>query len=85
MLFLRDSNSLKRKEGLGIHPFSRVLIAGEHISLSPESVVYKVTHVHHTGFSSNHTAELYVIDSRLKSDLVFLLAIMNRQRLYNLS
>jgi hypothetical protein len=63
MLFLRDSNSLERKEGLGIHPFSRVPIAGEHISLSSESVVYKVTHVHHTGFSSNHTTELYVLEA----------------------
>ncbi len=62
MLFLRDKNSLKRKEGLGVHPFGRVPIVGEYISLSPEKVVYKVTHVHHTGFGS-HKAELYVVEA----------------------
>ncbi len=62
MLFLRDKNSVKRKEGLGVHQFSRVPIAGEHISLSSEGIVYKVTHVHHTGFGS-HKAELYVTEA----------------------
>jgi hypothetical protein len=62
MLFLRDKNSLERKKGLGTHPFGRVPIAGEHISLSSDGVVYKVTHVHHTGFGS-HKAELYVVEA----------------------
>lgn len=63
MVFLRDKNTLKRKEGLGVHSFGRVPIVGEYISLSSEGSVYKVAHVHHTGFSSNHTAELYVVEA----------------------
>jgi len=63
MIFLREKNSLKRKEGLGVHPFDRVPVVNEHISLSSEGSVYKVTHVHHTGFSSNHAAELYVLEA----------------------
>ena len=63
IVFLREENALERKEGLGVHSFGRVPIVGEHISLSSEGSVYKVTHVHHTGFSSNHTAELYVVEA----------------------
>ena len=63
MLFLRDKNTLERKEGLGVHSFGRVPVVGEYISLSSEGGVYKVTHVHHTGFSSNHAAELYVVEA----------------------
>jgi len=63
MLFLRDKNTLECKEGLGVHSFGRVPIVGEHISLSSEGAVYKVTHVHHTGFSSNHAAEIYAVEA----------------------
>jgi hypothetical protein len=58
MLFLRDTN-----EGLGLHHFGRIPVLGENISLSSDGVVYKVTIVHHVGFSSNHTAELYVVEA----------------------
>jgi len=63
MLFLRDKNTIKRKEGLGVHSFGRIPIVGEHISLPSEVAVYKVTHVHHTGFSTNHAAEIYVVEA----------------------
>jgi hypothetical protein len=64
MLFLRDKNSVERKEGLGVHDFSRVPIAGEYICLSnkDKTDTYKVTHVVHTGFGS-HSAELYVVQA----------------------
>ena len=63
MVFLRDKGEAHRKEGLGVHPFGRVPVAGEYVSLGrgeADGPTYKVTHVHHTGFGS-HQAELYVI------------------------
>lgn len=63
MVFLRDKGATRRKAGLGTHPFGRVPIAGEYVSLDrEEGPTYKVTHVHHTGFGS-HQAELYVIEA----------------------
>ncbi len=62
IVFLREKGRLERKQGLGVHPFGRVPIAGEYVSLSSEATVYKVTHVHHTGFGS-HQAELYVVEA----------------------
>lgn len=63
MLFLRDKNIPECRKGLGVHSFGRVPSAGEYVSLSSEGVVYKVIHVHHTGFSSAHIAELYVVEA----------------------
>ncbi|MEM1308414.1 MAG: hypothetical protein AAF892_18800 [Cyanobacteria bacterium P01_D01_bin.71] len=60
-LFLREKNTLEWKEGLGVHSFGRVPVVGEYISLSSQGSVYRVTHVHHTGFNRNHIAELYVV------------------------
>jgi len=62
MLFLLDQNSLKHKAGLGVHPFGRIPVTGEYISLASNEIVYKVTHVHHTGFGT-HKAELYVVET----------------------
>ena len=63
VIFLREKDTLERKEGLCVHSFSKVSVVGQYISLSFEESVYKVTRVHHTGFSSNHTAELYVVEA----------------------
>lgn len=67
MLFLYDKNTFERKEGFGVHDFGRIPVVGEYIALSygddsidDKESIYKVTHVLHTGFSSNHVAELFV-------------------------
>ena len=63
MIFLRDLGEVERKKGLGIHLFGRVPCVGEYISLDSEGPHLKVAQVHHTGFSSNHSAELYVVEA----------------------
>lgn len=62
MLFLRDSGEFRRREGLGVHTFGRVPIAGEYVTLSNDPRHFRVTHVHHT-LMGNHAAEIYVIEA----------------------
>lgn len=59
MIFLRDNGEFRRREGLGVHIFGRIPIAGEYISLDRDPRHYRVTHVHHT-LMGQHAAELYV-------------------------
>jgi hypothetical protein len=63
MIFLREVGEVARKEGLGKHSFGRIPCVGEYISLNSEGLHLKVSQVHHTGFSSHHSAELYVIEA----------------------
>ena len=67
MLFLRESGSVHKKAPLGLHPFGRIPVADEYVVLDnpTESLykVYKVKHVIHTGFGTNHAAEIYVIEA----------------------
>lgn len=63
MIFLRNSGEVAPREGLGTHPFGRIPCVGEYISLESDGPHLKVTQAHHTGFSSNHSAELYVVEA----------------------